>query len=46
MHYISALQGPDVDHLRAVATVKHWSDYDQEGDPDETDPTSTVPLPL
>ena len=43
MHYISALQGPDPDtHLKTVATVKHWSDYDQEGDPDESNPTSRM----
>ena len=43
MHYIAALQGPTPEtHLKTVATVKHWSDYDQEGDPDESNPTSRM----
>lgn len=32
MHYIRALQeGPDSRYLRAIATAKHFADYDQEG---------------
>jgi hypothetical protein len=41
--YISALQrGDDSRYLKTVATAKHWSDYDQEGSPDESDPTSRM----
>jgi beta-glucosidase-like glycosyl hydrolase len=40
--YISALQSPADGLLRTVATAKHFSDYDQEGSHNESDPSSRM----
>ena len=42
--YISALQSPTGSDgaLRTVATAKHFSDYDQEGSHNESDPSSRM----